>query len=99
MGTGAGASREKGRWPVGVQGDVEDAVMSWLDKDDLANADGSLFDAVIDALGLERTGWSCHPSPDGQRWTRFHDKNSVHMDGCVPTYVLRPPGVYGRTEG
>jgi hypothetical protein len=33
-----------------LQGDVEDAVLAWLDKDDLNNAEGSLFDAILAVL-------------------------------------------------
>ena len=44
-------------------------------------------DAVLEALGLELVGWSGHVRPDGS-FGRVHDKNSVHMDGCIPLYRL-----------
>lgn len=44
------------RWAAGTQGDVEDAVMAWLDKDDLASAEGSLFDAIVAAFDFEEVG-------------------------------------------
>jgi hypothetical protein len=34
-------------------------------------------------------GWSIHPTPDGRQFMMPHDKNSVHMDGCIPLYVRR----------
>jgi len=42
------------------------------------------------ALGeFMRSGLSAHLSP-GKRWLHSpHDKNSVHMDGCIPLYVKR----------
>jgi hypothetical protein len=35
------------------------------------------------------SGWRCHPTPDKRGWFKVHDKNSVHMDGCVPLYVKK----------
>jgi hypothetical protein len=35
------------------------------------------------------SGWRCHPTPDGRGWFKVHDRNSVHMDGCVPLYVKK----------
>lgn len=49
--------------------------------------------AVMEAL--TDTGWSCHHAPNSRpdlpRFMRFHDKNSVHMDGCRRLYVLAAP--------
>lgn len=37
-------------------------------------------------IQIASTEMSAHPLPSGT-WGRFHDKNSVHMDGCQPIYV------------
>lgn len=31
-------------------------------------------------------GW-CHRTPDDRGWGRYHDDNSVHIDGCVALYT------------
>lgn len=49
--------------------------------------DDELWDEVVARGIVVDTEWSCHPTPDGHRWMRFHDKNSVHMDGCHRLYV------------
>jgi hypothetical protein len=41
-------------------------------------------------IKAEWSGWSTHPRPNGLDWKPPHDKNSVHMDGCVPLFVLSP---------
>lgn len=52
------------------------------------NAEGEREQALREAARYEPIGWSAHPTgrSSGAGWERFHDKNSVHMDGCVPLY-------------
>lgn len=52
-------------------------------------ADDDLLAEVLRRGLLHDTEWSCHFSPDGRRYISFHDKNSVHMNGCIPVYALR----------
>ena len=40
------------------------------------------------AVGMEPSGWSGHRRVG--RISRVHDKNSVHMDGCIPLYAEVP---------
>lgn len=63
-----------------------DLTNTWIAADTVLAALAPHID--IDAEFVE-SGWSCHPSPDRRRWFKFHDRNSVHMDGCVPLYVRR----------
>ena len=48
-------------------------------------------DALADLL--EETGWRAHRRMAGDYpvYGRVHDKNSVHMDGCIPLYAIAPP--------
>jgi hypothetical protein len=34
-------------------------------------------------------GWRIHLAPDGRRFMMPHDKNSLHIDGCIPLFVRR----------
>lgn len=58
--------------------------------EDVPEANRLLMRAVV-ADVFDHSGWSGHDTPDG-RFAQVHDKNSVHMDGCVPLYRVRQSG-------
>lgn len=70
------------------------AVALALEKPDDPQVCLTILDAIPDGwakvdgkwVRITKTGMSAHPLPSGS-WGRFHDKNSVHMDGCRPVYV------------
>lgn len=62
-----------------------DYTQDWAHEFTLNSA--PLSDIHIDAY--VPTGWSIHITPDGKRFMMPHDKNSVHMNGCIPMYVRK----------
>lgn len=50
------------------------------------------------AMGMERSGWSGHRRGVWNELGRVHDKNSVHMDGCIPLYIESAPLPAGREK-
>jgi hypothetical protein len=72
--------------------DCEDGMCSyhqgWLDS--LEHLLCLPVDDRMDLMGMERSGYSGHRR--GGTWNdigRVHDKNSIHMDGCIPLYVQK----------
>lgn len=52
-----------------------------------------VIERVLSAA-LVDTGWAGHWTPvtphGAPRFSRVHDKNSLHIDGCVPLFALEP---------
>jgi hypothetical protein len=71
---------------------IEQALRDRAEREGLWNM--HLYDVDLETMAEEvaalfvDTEWSCHPTPDGRRFMRFHDKNSAHMDGCQRLYIL-----------